>query len=179
MKKIIQCINIVFEGLPIVSVLGGIVFLYFSFPVENIEALTKTEGFASTIIAITSVIVGLLITTISVFGTSKSYSMMVLSRNDKLRYKFFIYIFGIVLFSVLIFFTIPFLQNNIKFFIFSLVNLLTFFFSYAYISILMFSINIKYYSKEEEEIEKEKKKLINHLINMEIKLDKINDLLKK
>lgn len=180
MKKFLNIINSIIEFFPIIALIGGIITFSTSLFTNEIKSLVTEDSFITVIITMTTVIDALMITSLSVFGSTKSYSVTLLSKFSALRGKFFSYIYGILIFSTLVFFFSIFadISNNLaKFYLFSILMLLSCFLSYSHICISMFKKNMENFEKDEKNSQKEKEQLLFQLDELKKRLNKLVDLL--
>lgn len=178
-NKIVFTINFLLEIFPIISIiLGGIIIFYTPLLNEKILYLkSNCENLVTVIITMTTVIDALIITSLSVFGSTNSYSVMLLSTVPVIKNKFFIYIYGTLFSSLAVFIFSIFVNEYISIYLYFILISLSFFIAYSHICIIMFKKNIENFTKEEEKNKKQSNALIIRVKTIETRLSKLIDLL--
>lgn len=178
-NKIVFTINFLLEIFPMISiVLGAIIIFCTPLLTEKILYLKNNcENLVTVIITMTTVIDALIITSLSVFGSTNSYSVMLLSTTPIIKNKFFIYIYGTLFSSLAVFIFSIFASEYISIYLYFILISLSFFIAYSHICITMFKKNIENFIKENEKNKKEVKALIIRVEKIEKRLSKLIDLL--
>lgn len=179
LKKIGNIINFVLEFLPIPIIIFGIIIFFDLLPINNLKKLflenSLEKGTIQIVNTLVTVVDAMIITSLSVFGSTKSYAVILLSEEEKMRNKFFFYIYGTIFSSLFVFIFSVFFNKN--FYTYFVTLNLSFFISYAHISVIMFMENIKNYKEEENNNLKEKEELFYRIDNLIKKMNKILDVM--
>lgn len=175
MKKIF---NYLIENSPVyITFIVAILLFCTSLFDKKILSLETNSNFITITLTLITVINALLITSLTVFGSAKSYSILYMTKSKQLTKKFILYIRVILFSSILVFILAIFFNYCIKLYLLSIVFILTNYIAYTHICIVMFEKNMENFNIEEKNEKNESDYFKIQLKNIEKNINKVIDVL--